>query len=257
MSRFKIDAFVIRSSRMTESSRLLTLFSRELGKVKGVAKGSERPKSRLGGKIELFNLIECDFYKKETAELGTLSDAGLLDDFKGIAEEPRKFGFASAWCEVLDKASHTEEPHPETFELTHEYLKALEAADIKSSGLLFWSGIMKFLGLEGYAPSLETCVSCGDITKGERLMVSLERGGLVCGNCVEPEEPVVVISQEALELLRLMESAPLTEIAGQDVERRVGKTAAEVILSLANYHLGLPRSLKSFKFLEGLEGKGR
>jgi DNA repair protein RecO (recombination protein O) len=252
MSRYQIDAFVIRSSRMTESSRLLTLFSRELGKVKGVAKGSERPKSRLGGKIELFNLIECDFYKKETVELGTLSNAGLLEDFKRIAEEPRKFGFASAWCEVLDKSSHTEEPHPETFDLTFEYLKTLEAAESQAAGLLFWSAIMKFLGLEGYAPSLEACVSCGEIAKAERLMVSLERGGLVCGNCVGPEEPVVVISPDALELLRLMDSAPLTEIASREIEPRIGKTAAEVILSLANYHLGLPRSLKSFKFLEGL-----
>ena len=237
---------------MTESSRLLTLFSRELGKVKGVAKGAERPKSRLGGKIELFNLIECDFYMKETAELGTLSNAGLLEDFKRISEEPRKFGFASAWCEVLDKSSHTEEPHPETFDLTFEYLKTMESADSQAAGLLFWSCIMKFLGLEGYAPSLDACVSCGEISDKGRLMVSLERGGLVCGNCVGPEEPVVVISPEALELLRLMESAPLAEIASQKIESRVGKTAAEVILSLANYHLGLPRSLKSFRFLEGL-----
>ena len=252
MGRYKIEAFVIRANKFTESSRVLTLYSREMGKIKGVAKGVGRPKSKLGGKVELLNLIEGDFYKKETSELGVLSGAGLLEDFKGISDDARKFGFASAWCEVLDRTSHSEEPHPETFQLTFDCFKALQQAGTGSAGLLFWAALLKFLSLEGYSPSLDSCVSCGKPAQKDKLMISLQRGGLICGDCVELEEPVVSITPMALDLLRLMDSAPLSDLAQIPIDNRTGKMVAEVILSLAAYHLGLPRNLRSFKFLEDL-----
>ncbi len=223
-----------------------------LGKVKGVAKGVGRPKSKLGGTVELFNLIEGDLYKKETADLGVLGGAALLEDFRGLTDDPRKFGFASAWCEVLDRTSHSEEPHPETFDLTFDYFKALQMARTEASGLIFWSTIMKFLMQEGYAPSLDKCLSCGKKIETEKLMVSLQRGGLICGDCVEIDEPVVLANQDAVNVLREMENLELSEIAELKVDNRTGRLAAEVILSLASFHLGLPRNLKSFKFLEAL-----
>jgi DNA repair protein RecO (recombination protein O) len=242
---------------MTESSRLVTFFSKEFGKLKGVAKGVGRPKSRLGGKVELFNLIEGDFYKKEVSELGILSNAGLLDDFKGIAENARKYGFASAWCEVLDRITQPEEPRPKIFELTAEYFKTLQTADSKSAGLLFWSALLKLLVFEGYSPGFDVCISCGKVTSGERTMISLQRGGLICPKCVEPDEAIVYVTPEALALLRTMMTSPLAEMAGLEVNERTGKLAAEIILSFASYHLGLPRNLKSFKFLEELTDFGK
>jgi DNA repair protein RecO (recombination protein O) len=236
---------------------MLTLFSREMGKVKAVAKGAGRPKSKLGGKVELFNLIEGDLYKKETSELGVLSGAALFDDFKGLTENPRKFGFASAWCEVLDRMTQLEEPHIQVFELTLESFKALQKAQSQITGLLFWSAIMKYLALEGYGPGLDACSSCSKIIEGDKLLISLQRGGLICKDCIEFDEPVVALSPAALGLLRLMEKSPLSEIATQVTDIRTGKQAAEVILSLASYHLGLPRNLKSFKFLENLPEFGR
>lgn len=257
MSRYKIEAFVIRTNRITESSRVLTLYSREMGKVKCVAKGVGRPKSKLGGKVELFNLIEGDLYKKETTELGVLSGAGLLEDFKGISEDARKYGFASAWCEVLDRTSHSEEPHPETFELTFNYFTALQSAKTESAGLLFWGALLKFLTLEGYGPVLDACISCGKPVAQDKLMITLQRGGLIGHECVELDEPVVSITSEALELLRAMMELPLSKLAEIVIDRRTGKQVAEVILSLASYHLGLPRNLKSFRFLEDLTDSGR
>ena len=69
MSRFKINGFVLRTTRLTESSRVVTLFTSEIGKVKAVAKGVGRPKSKMSGAIGLFNLIEGIVYKKETSDI--------------------------------------------------------------------------------------------------------------------------------------------------------------------------------------------
>ena len=233
-------------------------FSREFGKVKGVAKGIGQPKSKLGGKIELFNLIEGDYYKKETSELGIISSAHLLEDFRSITSTPRKFGFASAWCEILDKISHSEQPHPETFELTFDYFKALEKSEVTSSGPLFWSALLRLLAIEGCAPQVEACISCGNqpapVTAGNpaRLTVSVERGGLICGDCINPEEPTISISHESWKILAAMTNDDFGQISKMTISPRAGQQAADLIISFASYHLGLPRNLKSFKFLENL-----
>jgi len=254
MSRFKIEAFVIRATRMAESSRVVTLFSNEMGKVKAVAKGVGRPKSKMSGAIELFNLIEGILYKKETSDLGTLGSAAVLEQYSKITADPRKFGFGSAWCEVLDKTSHPEHPRPKTYTLTGDLLAALVSCESTNSGLVFWSGLVKLLGFEGYAPRLDKCLSCGKQRLGEKISISLGRGGLICGNCIGHDEHSREISSASLALLRQMEIVSLSEISKTAHDKKTGRDAAEVIISFASYHLGLPRQLKSFKFLESLVG---
>ena len=237
---------------MAESSRVVTLYSREVGKVKAVAKGVGRPKSKMAGSIGLFNLIEGVLYKKETTDLGTLSSASVLQDFKEIVADSRKYGFGSAWCEILDKTSHAEESQPKTFTLTLDYLETLNVSKPGACGLLFWSGVVKLLEIEGYAPRLDRCVSCGMDKVGGKLMVSLGRGGLVCAKCAESDEFIVDLSEKVIALLRRMESESLSGISQMSHDKKIGKAAAEVIMAFATYHLGLPRNLKSFKFLESL-----
>jgi DNA repair protein RecO (recombination protein O) len=252
MGRYKINAFVIRATRLTESSRVVTLFTEEFGKVKAVAKGVDRPKSKLAGMIELFGLIEAVLYKKESSELGTLSDASLIDGYPGIAENPRKFGFGSAWCEILDRTSHPDHPRPETFGLTEEYFRVLDGLKPERSGLLFWTALYRLLIIEGYAPETGKCASCGKTDFKAQITISLKRGGLVCGKCRDNDETVMRLSSKSLDLLRKMNSESIGDMAEESIDERAGKNAAEVILAFASYHLGLPRNLKSFKFLETL-----
>lgn len=251
MSRYKIEAFVIRTTRLTESSRVVTLFSESMGMVKGVAKGVGRPKSKMSGVFELFNLIEAILYKKETAELGTVGSAAVLGSYEGLTKEARKFGFASAWCEILLKTLPPEEARSRLYNLTSELFRMTAESDEKKAGPIFWAGLVKLLGIEGYAPRLEKCISCGrDI--GTRFMVSLSRGGLICGKCAAEDEPVIALSPKTLDVLRKMETESLKSLTEGEVDKKAGKEAAEVIMAFANYHLSLPRNLKSFKFLEHL-----
>jgi DNA repair protein RecO (recombination protein O) len=254
MAQFKARAFILRATRMTETSRVVTLFTEQFGKVKAVAKGVDRPKSKLAGSLELFNLLEVGFYMKESSELGTLSDATVIDGFPAIAREPRKFGFGSAWCEILDRTSHPDHPRPETFSLTEDYFKILNRVAPASSGLLFWTALFRMLIIEGYAPEIDKCASCGRTDLKTDIIISLKRGGLVCGRCRDYDDTTMKLSSKSLELLRKMSSDSLEDMAKLTIDGKTGKNSAEVILSFASYHLGLPRNLKSFKFLEALAG---
>lgn len=243
---------MLRATRMTETSRVVTLFTEQFGKVKVVAKGVDRPKSKLAGSLELFNLLETGFYMKETSELGTLSDVSVIDSYPAIAKDPRKFGFGSAWCEILDKTSHPDHPRQETFDLTVEFFRILAAAAVASSGLLFWTAVFRMLVIEGYAPEIDKCASCGRSDFKTDIVISLKRGGLICNKCRDYDDTTMKLSPKSLDLLRKMSSESLEDIASLEVDPKTGKNAAEVILSFASYHLGLPRNLKSFKFLETL-----
>ncbi|UCC80962.1 MAG: DNA repair protein RecO [Candidatus Zixiibacteriota bacterium] len=252
MGRYKVNAFVIRATRMTETSRVVTLFAEEFGKVKAVAKGVDRPKSKLAGMMELFNRIEAIVYKKESAELGTMSDASLSEGYPGIAENPWKFGFGSAWCEILDKTSHPDIPRPGIFTLTEEFFRILNQSESEKSGLLFWTALYRLLIIEGYAPEVGKCASCGKTEFKTPIIISLKRGGLVCGKCGDDDDTIMKLSSNSLDLLRRMNSENLENMAEESIDERTGKNAAEAILAFASYHLGLPRNLKSFKFLETL-----
>jgi len=252
MGRYKVRAFVIRATRMTESSRVVTLFTEEFGKVKVVAKGADRPKSKFAGTIDLFNLLEAVIYRKETTELGTMSDASVIDSYPQLASDSRKYGFGSAWCEILDKTSHIDHPRPETFRLTTDYFSILSRFKSENAGLLFWTALFKMLAIEGYAPELERCAACGKEITGADTFISLNRGGLICKKCSGGDGTLMKLSAGSLDLLRKMVSENLESIAGESFNSKAGRKAAEVILAFASYHLGLPRNLKSFKFLETL-----
>jgi len=252
MSQNKINGFVIRTTRMTESSRVVTLFTREFGKVKAVAKGVGKPKSKMSGVIEMFNLIEGLLYKKENSDLGTLSSASVLNSYARISIEPKKFGFGSAWCEVLDRTSFPDHPRPLTFELTKELLKSLDTISPDNAGLLFWSGLYKMLLIEGYSPRLEGCISCGNGEFTDIIDISFERGGLLCSKCANNDEASKRITKDALALMRNMGSVEFERLTELNLSKKTGREAADIILSLASYHLGLPRNLKSFKFLDSI-----
>jgi len=252
MGRHKINSFVIRATRLTETSRVVTLFTKELGKVKAVAKGVDRPRSKLAGMVELFSLVEAVLYKKESSDLGTLSDASQIEGYPGIAENPRKFGFGSAWCEILDRTSHPDHPRPETFGLTEEYFRLMNRSKPERSGLLFWTALYRLLIIEGYAPEIGKCASCGKTDFKTGVIISLKRGGLICGKCRDNDDTIIRLSSKSLDLLRKMSTESFEDMVEESIDEKTGKNSAEVILAFASYHLGLPRNLKSFKFLETL-----
>jgi DNA repair protein RecO (recombination protein O) len=108
--------------------------------------------------------------------------------------------------------------------------------------------------IEGYAPEINKCSSCGKTDFKTDIIISLKRGGLICGRCRDYDDTTMKLSSKSLELLRKMSSDSLEDMAKLTIDGKTGKNSAEVILSFASYHLGLPRNLKSFKFLEALAG---
>lgn len=180
MAVYHADALVIRSRQFGESDRVLTLFSRELGKLQAVAKGVRKPKSRQRAGAQLFTY--GDFLIHRGKSLDTVSQCSPKESFPHLWNDLDRSLAASGMAELLDLSTIQEQPNPELFTLTLTCLFLLEEFD---PPLVLCAFALKLMGILGYRPLLGECVSCGDSIKGERFLFSPEAGGTLCVLCQE------------------------------------------------------------------------
>jgi len=177
---YHADALVIRSRQFGESDRVLTLFSRELGKLQAVAKGVRKPKSRQRAGAQLFTY--GDFLIHRGKSLDTVSQCSPKESFPYLWNDLDRSFAATGIAELLDISTITEQPNTELFTLTLTSLFLLEQFD---PSLVLSAYALKLMEVLGYRPGLAECVECGGGVKGDRLFFSTEAGGTLCGNCRE------------------------------------------------------------------------
>jgi len=251
--RFKVEGYVIRGFSLGETSRIISLFTLEKGRLKCVAKGARKSASKKGGTLELFSRISCNIYQKENVELGMLTSADVLTDYSAIASGPLKFGYCSAFCEILDKSAIENQPVPELFKLTGEFFKYIIQADNEKTESLFWAVFIKTLTLLGYQPGLYECVVCGKENTGKAAYYDTDKGGIICSKDVLPNVSYGKLSAKGLKTLQEYLVLPFVDIIAMECSVKVLNEIEKFILSFANYHTGLHRNLKSFKFLSQLK----
>jgi len=253
MARKQIDGFVIRGFSMGESSRVITLFTRENGKLKCVAKGARKSATKKGGALELFSLVRSNIYLKENVELGTIGSVDMIDDYSAIAGDPMKFGFSSAFCEILDKCTSIDQPMAELFDLTAEFFGIIMKSSSQVSASLFWAAFIKTLAILGYQPRLHECVVCGKVNEDKAAFYDSQKGGIICSSDLQEHVQYGKLSKTSLTVLQNFLSRPLSEIANIECTQKNLGEIERFILSFADYHSGLRRNLKSFKFLSQLK----
>jgi DNA repair protein RecO (recombination protein O) len=148
-----------------ESSLIASIFTKKFGKIKVLAKGVRRPKSKLCGALELFNLDEIIFYKRELKELYTLSDAVVIDDFEKVRAHPRKVNAGMVLCEFFEKTLPLEEIDSHAYTLLLNFLKELQDIDKAAIKPLTYYYLLKTLSGAGVRPHFENCVRCHEPIK--------------------------------------------------------------------------------------------
>ncbi|SDG19068.1 DNA repair protein RecO [Desulfosporosinus hippei] len=179
MAVYHADALVIRSKQFGESDRVLTLFSRELGKLQAVAKGVRKPKSRQRAGAQLFTY--GDFLIHRGKNLDTVSQCSPKESFPHLWNDLDRSFAATGIAELLDISTIKEQPNLELFRLTLTCFFLLEHFE---PSLVLGAYALRLMDVLGYRPFLEGCAECGVSVKGDRLFFSLE-AGLLCGNCWE------------------------------------------------------------------------
>lgn len=247
----KSEAIVLKTIKMGESSQILTVYSKEFGKLKLIAKASRSPKSRIAALTEKFCVVQIVFYKKENKELYFLSSLDGIMFFPGLAQDLTRLAYASACVELLDNLVFSEEPAYSIYTLLKKCLQDIENFPAESLPWFYFAYALKLTGLLGYSPNLGACVSCNAIREQKTYFFSLEKGGIVCSACLEKEKLYLKISSEALGIMRKMQTDSFDNLKILKVDGSRLKEIGAVMNSFLEYHSG-SKKLKSLEFLEKL-----
>jgi DNA repair protein RecO (recombination protein O) len=206
-------ALVLRTTEFSESSLIVTLLTREVGKIRALAKGGKRLKGPFESALDLLAQCRIVFLRKSSDALDLLTEAKLQRRFR-IPQRDLSCLYAGYYvAELLDELTDDYDPHPELFDLADATLQALSAGEpVARRVLRFELGALRLLG---HMPSLDTCVECGAAVAAEgRVAFGHLEGGVLCPACRGGKRPVAVVAGGTLRTL-----GQLAEPQGQGWQR--------------------------------------
>jgi DNA repair protein RecO (recombination protein O) len=190
-SLYRDEGVVLRTWKLGEADRIIVFLTRGHGKVRAVAKGVRKTKSKFGSRLEPISHVALQLY--EGRELDTVTQAETLDHFRPIREDLERVARATALLEVADQVAQEGEPNPGLYRMLVGALRSLSA---HSSPLLVTGFYWKLLSLEGFHPMLDECAGCGGV--GPFVAFELADGGVLCRACRRG----MPLSEGALSLIR-------------------------------------------------------
>ncbi len=191
MKSYSVEAFVLRMRPLGEADRILTLFSKERGKLSAVAKGARKTRSKFGARLDFMARSALTLHTGRS--LDVITGARLAGGAWERVVDPDAFALASYLAETIDGLCEPELPVPEMYDLLREFEDAMLAlpagAPLAAASARVVIDLKLLEGL-GFAPELDACVRCGEPLgrrpfAGGRAALSPEAGGLVCRRCLD------------------------------------------------------------------------
>lgn len=241
----KVEGVVVRTMDYGEGNKIISLYTREAGKISVMARGAKKLNSRFGAVTQLFTYGQYVVYK--AGSMGTLNAAEIIRSHQKLREDIRMAAFSAYIAEMYEKLLAEMEPSAIMFQQLLAFLDWLEEGkepDVPAHILE-----MKMLGLSGYMPQLACCVSCG--AEQEEWAFSAAAGGLLCPRCRHKDASAIVISSGTLKLLRLFQRVDLRNIGTIDVKPATKLQLKKCMRSLMDAYLDI--RWKSRSFLDQLE----
>lgn len=197
---YSVEALVIRSRDFGEADKILTLYTKQQGKVQAIAKGVRKPVSRLRGGVQPFAYIRLLMYRGKT--LDTVTQSENIRAFAALREDLVRLSAASYLSELLEAAVPEREPHEGIFQLAIISMELLQLGEAQTTVRFFE---LHLLDLLGYRPMLFGCTVCGRSLEDGSFYLDPEAGGLVCRDCATEIHGLTRISPgTALTMERLM-----------------------------------------------------
>ncbi len=225
--RYNDQAIVLRSYKLADADRIIIFLTKANGKVRAVAKGVRKMKSRFGSKLELFNYLDIQIHRGR-GELDFIVEAEARSQFPEIRTSLKRQDSAFSILEAVDLVALEAKSNSELFKMLLGALNVLEKSEIKLVVPAFY---LKLLALEGFKPVLEECVIC---SASEPLVkFDYEEGGMCCAKCGSGSK----VSKKAREIMADVLGGRLNQVFQNGYSSRVEKEVAEFTLSLMEHRL--------------------
>ncbi|WP_078597211.1 DNA repair protein RecO [Evansella clarkii] len=241
----KVEGIIIRTNDYGETNKILTIYTRENGKIALMARGAKRPKSRHASSAQLF--VYGIFIYQSSRGIGTLNQADVISSFRDVRSDLRLTAHAAYLVELIDKLTEDNSRNPYLFELLYQTMNYLnEGSDPDILTRIFET---KMLEVAGTSPVLDRCTLCGNPEGG--VSFSLKHSGLLCRRCEAEDEHRLSVSPSVIKLLRLFQYIDIKRIGNINVKDETKKQLKTLLNYYYDEYVGV--RLKSKKFLDQVD----
>ncbi len=239
----KVDAVVLRHTDWGEADRLVWLYTLESGKLRAVAKGVRKPRSRKAGHLEPFTHVRL--LLAAGRDMPIITQAEAQDTFLDLREDLVRVGYAAYVVELLDRFTYEEGENVPLFRLLVETMARLDSEEDPEFAVRYYE--VRLLDLAGFRPHLFQCVNCGKDIKPEDQFFSADLGGLLCPGCGRALTEARFISLPAVRLLRHLQRSSYREARRLRLTSAVDREVEQLMQAYFTYLL--ERSLNTPSFL--------
>jgi len=238
------EVVVLRHTDWGEADRLLGLFSREAGKLRAIAKGVRKLRSRKAGHLEPFTRVRI--LLAHGRDFWIVTQAETVDAYLPVREDLLRTAYAAYVIELLDRFTYEEGENRALYQLLVETLERISTQPDPFSGVRYYE--IRLLDLLGFRPELIHCVRCGNEIKAQDQFFDAASGGAVCPRCGEHVSTARPVSMEVLKFLRHYQRSTFREASRVDLPPGVRREME----GLLNYYLTywLERNLNSPSFIK-------
>lgn len=242
---YRDQAVVLRTQKLGEADRIVTMLTRSHGKIRAVARGVRKTSSKFGGRLEPFSHVDVQFASGRSLDVVVQADA-LHSYGDRLAADYGKFTAGEVMLETADRLVVEEgEPALQHYRLLVGALRVLGEGTTdgpRPATMILDSYLLRSLALAGYAPALDSCARCG--VEGPHAFFSPASGGAVCIRCHPPASAQP--TPAAWQLLGALISGDWPNTA--DVDERTAREVSGLTSAYANWHL--ERTLRSLPLVE-------
>jgi len=254
----KTEAVILKTMKYRETSKIVTFYTKEFGKLNGIAKGARTAKNKFGSALEPLTHSMLVLYKKEHRDLHLISQCDAIDPFKTLTEDLDRMTIALAVIELINQVTHQEERNYPLFALLGETLNALNSS-LKNYSTYFHAFRLRLASLFGYAPNFEVCGKCGELLlmgNGEnQFAFQAAHGAVLCNRCCMQNDTAmnvgdrnaasISLSPQVVQILRRLLNGQITSLGNLEFDNQTGNQIDEFLRLYLRYHFEGLKPLKS------------
>ncbi|KPK18421.1 MAG: hypothetical protein AMK69_24880 [Nitrospira bacterium SG8_3] len=227
----------MRTQEFGESDLLVTFFTRDKGRLKGIAKGARKSRKRFVNCLDVFSLAELEYSLKREGSLYFLNSGRLINAYPGIRSDFTSLSKASYMVELTEILFPWGVADRKMFELLKGSLDAL--AEVEKGDIIPFVFEVKAMTLGGYGINSDKCSICGRPYKGEgRAVFKRDKGGIACLKCQQETAISPGLDPKTVEVIRLIQTHPLGSLVKLQLTEEIAEELKPILKLHREYHLG-------------------
>jgi len=248
MAPIKTIAIVIKAIKWKDTSKIVTLYTREAGKVGVIAKGARKFKNPYAGVLESINLVEIVLYMSSKRQLQVLGTATLEKSYQKIKIDFNKTSYVYGILELISILIPTGSVDVVFFDFVQTLLE--EMGEIEDPRIIFWFFLIKISSYLGFRPEFNICSVCSGELNKQDSSFSFHKGGLLCNSCCNESSIGWKLNSKTRKFMNELQKMNYRTISAKSliIDERFSYT--EFLLSYLRYHLDEKLELNSLKILK-------